>query len=105
LAKPINYCTTFLRRGMVFLLKLLLIVIERLWQLPSHGLTTLIEGRVPRARTPRLWLTHRYSYRVRDGYVEILGGFRLRIIGWDMRYDALSKAEMQYCYLRMASSF
>jgi len=44
-------------------------------------------GRVPRARTPRLWLTHRYSYRVRDGYVEILGGFRLRIIGWDMRYD------------------
>jgi putative transposase len=32
-------------------------------------------------------LTHRYSYRVRDGYVEILGGFRLRIIGWDSRYD------------------
>ena len=44
-------------------------------------------GRVPRAKTPRLWLTHRYSYRVRDSYVEILGGFRLRIIGWDMRYD------------------
>jgi putative transposase len=44
-------------------------------------------GRIPRARTPRLWLTHRYSYRVRDGYVEVLGGFRLRIIGWDMRYD------------------
>jgi putative transposase len=30
-------------------------------------------GRIPRARTPRLWLTHRYSYRVRDSYVEILG--------------------------------
>jgi len=44
-------------------------------------------GRVPGAKTPRLWLTHGYSYRVRDGYVEILGGFRLRIIGWDMRYD------------------
>jgi IS605 OrfB family transposase len=44
-------------------------------------------GRVPRAKTPRLWLTNRYSYRVRDSYVEILGGFRLRIIGWDMRYD------------------
>jgi len=43
---------------------------------------------MPRAKTPRLWLTHGYSYRVRDGYVEILGGFRLRIIGWDMRYDA-----------------
>jgi IS605 OrfB family transposase len=45
-------------------------------------------GRVPRAKTPRLWLTHMQSYRIRDGYVEILGGFRLRIIGWDKRYDA-----------------
>jgi hypothetical protein len=45
-------------------------------------------GRVPRAKAPRLWLTNRYSYRVRDGYVEVLGGFRLRIIGWDMRYDS-----------------
>lgn len=44
-------------------------------------------GRIPRAKAPRLWLTHRDSYRVRDGYVEILGGFRLRIIGWDSRYD------------------
>uniref|UniRef100_A0A7J2U4C8 Transposase n=1 Tax=Ignisphaera aggregans TaxID=334771 RepID=A0A7J2U4C8_9CREN len=45
-------------------------------------------GRVPGAKTPRLWLTNKYSYRVRDSYVEILGGFRLRIIGWDKRYDA-----------------
>jgi len=45
-------------------------------------------GRVPRAKTPRIWLTHGYSYRVKDSYVEILGGFRLRIIGWDKRYDA-----------------
>ena len=45
-------------------------------------------GKVPRARTPRLWLTSGRSYRVRDGYVEILGGFRFRIIGWDRRYDS-----------------
>jgi hypothetical protein len=44
-------------------------------------------GRAPRARTPRLLLTYGYSYRVRDGCVELLGGFRLRIIGWDKRYD------------------
>jgi len=44
-------------------------------------------GRIPRARTPRLWLTHKYSYRVRDGYVEVLGGYKLRIVGWDRRYD------------------
>jgi IS605 OrfB family transposase len=58
------------------------IAIARSW-LSNHN-----RGRVPRARTPRLWLTHGYSYRVRDGYVEVLGGFRLRIIGWDKRYDA-----------------
>jgi len=58
------------------------IAIARSWLSNSN------RGRVPRAKTPRLWLTHRYSYRVRDGYVEILGGFRLRIIGWDKRYDA-----------------
>jgi IS605 OrfB family transposase len=50
-------------------------------------------GRVPRAKTPRLWLTHRYSYRVRDSYVEVLGGYKLRIIGWDRRYDAYQNRE------------
>jgi IS605 OrfB family transposase len=44
-------------------------------------------GNIPRAKTLRLWLTHKQSYRLRDGYVEILGGFRLRVIGWDRRYD------------------
>ena len=58
------------------------IAIARSWLSNSN------RGRVPRARTPRLWLTHGYSYRVRDSYVEVLGGFRLRIIGWDKRYDA-----------------
>jgi IS605 OrfB family transposase len=42
---------------------------------------------MPRAKAPRLWLTHGYSYRARDGYVEILGGYKLRIVGWDRRYD------------------
>jgi IS605 OrfB family transposase len=44
-------------------------------------------GRIPRAKIPRIWLSYRYSYRVKDGYVELLGGYRLRIIGWDRRYD------------------
>jgi putative transposase len=44
-------------------------------------------GGVPRAKTPRLWLTNRYSYRIKNGYVEVLGGYRLRIVGWDRRYD------------------
>jgi len=45
-------------------------------------------GRVPRIRTLRIWLTNECSYRVRDGYVEVLGGYKLRIIGWDRRYDS-----------------
>ncbi|MEM3978365.1 MAG: RNA-guided endonuclease TnpB family protein [Fervidicoccaceae archaeon] len=44
-------------------------------------------GNLPRAMAPRIWLTNRYSYRVKDGYVELLGGHKLRIIGWDKRYD------------------
>jgi IS605 OrfB family transposase len=43
---------------------------------------------MPRARTPRLRLTHRYSYRVGNSYVEILGGLKLMIVGWDKRYDS-----------------
>jgi putative transposase len=44
-------------------------------------------GNMPRAKAPRIWLTNRYSYRVRGGYIELLGGYKLRIIGWDKRYD------------------
>jgi putative transposase len=55
-------------------------------------------GRVPRAKTPRLWLTHRYSYRVRDGYVEVLGGYKLRIVGWDMRYDGYPSGDARLLF-------
>jgi len=44
-------------------------------------------GNMPRAKTLRVWLTYRYSYRINGNYVELLGGYRLEIIGWDMRYD------------------
>jgi IS605 OrfB family transposase len=44
-------------------------------------------GNTPRAKTPRLWLTHKQSYRIKDGYIELLEGFRLKVIGWDRRYD------------------
>jgi IS605 OrfB family transposase len=45
------------------------------------------KGRVPRAKALRVWLTHKYSYRINGNYVELLGGYRLEVIGWDMRYD------------------
>ena len=44
-------------------------------------------GNMPRAMAPSIWLTNRYSYRVKGGYIELLGGYKLRIIGWDKRYD------------------
>jgi IS605 OrfB family transposase len=44
-------------------------------------------GRMPRAKALRVWLTHKYSYRINGNYVELLGGYRLEIVGWDMRYD------------------
>jgi len=48
-------------------------------------------GNIPRAKTLRICLTHKYSYRVNGNYVELLGGYRLEVIGWDMRYDNYPK--------------
>jgi len=56
------------------------------------------KGRIPVAREPRVWLTYGYSYRVRDGYVEILGGLKLRVVGWDRRYDGYPNREARLVY-------
>ena len=32
-------------------------------------------------------LEHELGYRVKGDYVELIGGYRLRVIGWDRRYD------------------
>ncbi|MEM4709079.1 MAG: RNA-guided endonuclease TnpB family protein [Fervidicoccaceae archaeon] len=57
------------------------IAIAKSW-LSNHS-----RGNMPRVMAPRIWLSNSYSYRVRGGYVELLGGYKLRIIGWDKRYD------------------
>jgi len=44
-------------------------------------------GNTPRAKTLRIWLTHKYSYRINGNHVELLGGYRLEVIGLDRRYD------------------
>jgi len=44
-------------------------------------------------------LLHQGSgYRVKEGYVEIIGGIRLRIIGWDRRYDGYENREAGLVY-------
>jgi hypothetical protein len=40
------------------------------------------------------------SYRIKDGYVEIIGGVRLRMIGWDGRYDNYDNKEARLIYKR-----
>jgi hypothetical protein len=38
------------------------------------------------------------GYRVKEGYVEIIGGIRLRIIGFDKRYDEYDNREARLVY-------
>ncbi|MEM4027491.1 MAG: transposase, partial [Desulfurococcus sp.] len=55
-------------------------------------------GRIPRVKTLRMWLAHGYGYRIRNGFAEIIGGYRLRIIGWDKRYDQYESREARLVY-------
>jgi len=50
-------------------------------------------GGIPRVKSLRIWLTPGKSYRVRDGCVELPGGLKLDIIGWDRRYDGYPSGE------------
>jgi IS605 OrfB family transposase len=45
-----------------------------------------------------MWLYPGQSYWIRDGYVEIAGGIKLRIIGWDRRYDGYENGEARLVY-------
>jgi hypothetical protein len=56
------------------------------------------KGTMPKAKTLRLWLTPSLSYRIKGNYVEVLGGYRLRIVGWDRRYDQYPSGEARLMY-------
>ena len=55
-------------------------------------------GRKPRIKRLSMLLHQGSGYRVRDGYVEIIGGIRLKIIGWDKRYDQYENREARLVY-------
>jgi IS605 OrfB family transposase len=55
-------------------------------------------GRRPRVRKPSTLLHQGTGYRVKEGYVEIIGGIRLKIIGWDRRYDGYENGEARLVY-------
>jgi len=56
------------------------------------------KGRKPRVRKLSMLLHPGQSYWIRDGYVEIIGGIKLRIIGWDRRYDEYENGEARLVY-------
>jgi IS605 OrfB family transposase len=62
------------------------------------GGTILRRGRKPRVRKLSMWLYPGQSYWIRDGYVEIAEGIKLRIIGWDRRYDDYENGEARLVY-------
>jgi len=51
------------------------------------------KGRRPRVKNLCMLLHHGSGYRIEDGYVEIIGGIRMEIIGWDRRYDQYENRE------------
>ncbi|MCQ5340746.1 MAG: zinc ribbon domain-containing protein, partial [Candidatus Methanomethylicia archaeon] len=53
---------------------------------------------IPTIKTLRMWLTLSQGYRIKDNYVEIIGGYKLRIIGWDRRYDKYQNREARLTY-------
>jgi len=56
------------------------------------------KGRRPRVKKLSMLLHPGSGYRVKEGYVEITGGIRLSIIGWDRRYDGYENGEARLVY-------
>jgi len=56
------------------------------------------KGKRPRVKKLSMLLHPGSGYRVKDGYMEIIGGIRLKIIGWDRRYDGYENGEARLVY-------
>jgi IS605 OrfB family transposase len=57
-------------------------------------------GRRPVVKKLSMLLHPGSGYRIKDGYIEIIGGMRLKIIGWDRRYDEYKNREARLIYRR-----
>jgi len=55
-------------------------------------------GAVPTAKRLSVWLTHKQGYRIKGDSVELIGGYKLRIIGWDRRYDDFPNREARLVF-------
>jgi len=57
-------------------------------------------GKRPIVKKSSILLHPGSGYRIKDDYVEIISGIRLRIIGWDRRYDNYKNREARLIYRR-----
>jgi hypothetical protein len=55
-------------------------------------------GDIPTAKRLSMWLTHELGYRVKGDRVELAGSYRLRVIGWDRRYDGFPNMEARLVF-------
>ncbi|MFP3312736.1 MAG: RNA-guided endonuclease TnpB family protein [Acidilobus sp.] len=55
-------------------------------------------GDIPTAKRLSMWLTHELGYRVKGDRVELAGSYRLRVIGWDRRYDGFPNREARLVF-------
>ncbi|MFP3264798.1 MAG: RNA-guided endonuclease TnpB family protein [Acidilobus sp.] len=55
-------------------------------------------GDIPTAKRLSMWLTHELGYRVKGDHVELAGSYRLRVIGWDRRYDGFPNREARLVF-------
>jgi IS605 OrfB family transposase len=56
------------------------------------------KGKRPRVKKLSMLLHPGSGYRIEDGHVEIIGGIKLKIIGWDRRYDEYENREARLIY-------
>jgi hypothetical protein len=56
------------------------------------------KGRRPRVKKLSMLLHQGSGYKIEDGHVEIIEGIKLKIIGWDRRYDQYENREARLVY-------
>jgi len=57
-----------------------------------------VSGKIPKKKKLSLWLTPKQSYRIKGEYIELIGGYRLKIIGYDKRYEEYENREARLVY-------
>ncbi|MFP3171998.1 MAG: hypothetical protein RXQ79_03030 [Acidilobus sp.] len=55
-------------------------------------------GSMPTVKDLSVWLTHGQGYRAKGDRVELAGSYRLRVIGWDRRYDDFPNREARLVF-------